>query len=662
LLLCGLVISALADSDMRGVWFWQSGGLYGSTYVIADPTLRTQNINWMQYHGIDRVYGSYGSFVGTSNEANVVAWNAELDAAGIESHLLLGGAAPILDDPVTPVGALSNLLDKITSRFVDFNAGLTDAAERFDAIHLDIEPQQLPEWDLYPDAGDLPLRLENRRQLYLKLRDTFQAIRNHLVAEGVGTTLLFADLNDWVDKITPSIRFKWETAAERAQYYADLAQELDGITLMSYELPTFPEISSRVSWETSSVSGMAVRIGLDVDVGVSNTWPTVAAFWDMADQVETAFGEERGIDIHSYADIRSQYTLATVDGVTVATGIGVGVGITPGVAVFVGEKSVDLETWEPAGMVHVGRGGFEFLFPIDADHGYFRIGLYGEDAPYKDRPGPYAVSPAETGMIHTARTLHYTVTSPVKTANEPSHPLIVFSPDENQPADVFNTLAHRLASWGGVCIAVGHPAGPETNRSARAGDLREIIDRALAGTIAPRQTAGRIDSRRVAAIGQGVGSTTVLKLCGLQFSPSGQGSPPVHLTDSRVRAAVAFSPRVAGADGITSNSWQTLSAPAMFISGSSDVTPAVQVPSARKQGFRNMPSGGGYQLWLDGAEHTDFTDVGILRRGDAILQWYTQAILAFLDAELNSDGAAALWLRAQTANRLSRGAHRLDWK
>ena len=176
----GSGIDLRGDSDQRGVWMWQSGGVYGSLYVISTSLLRTQHINWLQYKGIDRVYGSFGNFVGGVNEPNVIAWNDALDAAGIESHLLLGGSGAILDNPVTPDGDLLSLLNKITSRYVNFNASLLDPAQRFDGIHLDLEPQQLSEWDWYPT--DIPARLENRRQLYLKLRDTYEAIRNHLIA------------------------------------------------------------------------------------------------------------------------------------------------------------------------------------------------------------------------------------------------------------------------------------------------------------------------------------------------------------------------------------------------------------------------------------------------------------------------------------------------
>ena len=99
-----------------------------------------------------------------------------------------------------------------------------------------------------------------------------------------------------------------------------------------------------------------------------------------------------------------------------------------------------------------------------------------------------------------------------------------------------------------------------------------------------------------------------------------------------------------------------------MISGSLDVTPAVGVATDRLAVFDALAAGEVYQVWLDGARHVDFVEAGIVEKGELFWPWTAQAVLAFCERRETCSGAAWLWLRAQTVDRLSGGVHRLDWR
>ena len=87
----------------HGVWFWGSTTLpdsssspYGSTVVVGDVAKENDLIIFFDYHDVKRVYGSYQNRP-VSEPAVIAAWNGKLDAAGIQSQLLIDGDA--VNDP-----------------------------------------------------------------------------------------------------------------------------------------------------------------------------------------------------------------------------------------------------------------------------------------------------------------------------------------------------------------------------------------------------------------------------------------------------------------------------------------------------------------------------------------------------------------------------------
>jgi hypothetical protein len=91
----------------------------------------------------------------------------------------------------------------------------------------------------------------------------------------------------------------WTDAAERSQWFADIAVSLTGYTLMAFDQTSFNAISNSVSWERTNTFGQDVRVGLEADIGATQTWVNLPAFNAMMQTVETTFGPGDAVDIQS---------------------------------------------------------------------------------------------------------------------------------------------------------------------------------------------------------------------------------------------------------------------------------------------------------------------------------------------------------------------------
>jgi hypothetical protein len=165
------MVAILPANKHRAIWFWgSSSSPYGSANIVGNNALENQTIAFFNNKRIRRVYGSYGNRPEADNEPEVIAaWNFKLQAAGIQSQFLMAENTWIFSDN------WPSFLTKVTNRVIEFNAapGRT-AAEKFDALHLDIEPQALKASDgvtAWSDLTDV-----GRRDYLFKLRDTFSSI------------------------------------------------------------------------------------------------------------------------------------------------------------------------------------------------------------------------------------------------------------------------------------------------------------------------------------------------------------------------------------------------------------------------------------------------------------------------------------------------------
>jgi len=303
LLLCPAFSQA---SKHRAVWFWQDAGSpYGASNIVGNNVLENQTVAILQNRMVKRVYGSYGQHPVT-NAAVIAGWNAKLEAAGIQSQFLMSENTWIF--PSNHAGFLM----KISERVIDFNnAPGRTAAQKFDGLHLDIEPQALGEWSGLSAAG--------KRNYLLLLRDTYAAVRQHLTNEGAPAFPVYADLPVWFDNLpVDGGSIGWSGAAERDQWFADIAVSLTGISLMAFERTTLSSISNGVAWERANISGADVRVGLEADVGAGLTWATLADFNVMIENVEGAFGPGDAVEIQSYTLWREAIAAGPIVSVAVA--------------------------------------------------------------------------------------------------------------------------------------------------------------------------------------------------------------------------------------------------------------------------------------------------------------------------------------------------------
>ena len=140
---------------------------YGSNNVVGNAALEADCLAFFKLHHVDRVYGSYGTRP-VWDQAAIAIWNEKLDCLRIESQLLLEGVT------VNTPADIANYLGKISDRLIDFNdAFIGEPSKQFDALHLDIEPQQTP-----PYQGGTAA---DKRAVLEDLLNCYAAIRNLLM-------------------------------------------------------------------------------------------------------------------------------------------------------------------------------------------------------------------------------------------------------------------------------------------------------------------------------------------------------------------------------------------------------------------------------------------------------------------------------------------------
>ena len=185
----------------------------------------------------------------------------------------------------------NNLLTvHIQPKLIDFNAAATNAAQRYDALHLDIEPHGLPQWGTNTPAG--------RKDYLFQLRDTFQAVRTYLDQNGASDIPVYADLPVWYDQLSTPVG--WNSTAERDAWFAALGQSLAGISLMAYERDTAASIENGVAWELQNFTNEC-RIALEANVGTNgNTWPNFSALMIMLQAEEQTGSPPRRLDVHDF--------------------------------------------------------------------------------------------------------------------------------------------------------------------------------------------------------------------------------------------------------------------------------------------------------------------------------------------------------------------------
>jgi len=271
---------ALMGAETRGIWWYSArGDSWGAEQVLGDSVREAEVIHFLQEWNIGQVYCGFNARL-RGKVPLLRAWNTKLHAAGRSSQLLLDENTWIYPQHRAKLLALH-----IQHDLIDFNATAANPRQRYDALHLDIEPQGLPEWKTLSPAG--------RKELLFMLRDTFQQVRLYLNQHGAADISVYADLPVWYDQVPEPVG--WSSIAERDDWFADLGKSLAGISLMAYEQKTPGSMENKVGWEVQNFKG-EVRIGLKASIGAGKTWNSLGDFVAMI-QTQEAAKPLRKVDI-----------------------------------------------------------------------------------------------------------------------------------------------------------------------------------------------------------------------------------------------------------------------------------------------------------------------------------------------------------------------------
>jgi predicted dienelactone hydrolase len=178
----------------------------------------------------------------------------------------------------------------------------------------------------------------------------------------------------------------------------------------------------------------------------------------------------------------------------------------------------------------------------------------------------------------------------------------------------------------------------------RVRDVKAVLDQLGRWNESPgHPLARRADLRRVGMSGHSFGAVTTQAVSG-QRAPGG-----LALTDSRIRAAIAMSPSRPRRGGDAAEAFGSVGIPWLLMTGTKDLAPIGGADlESRLAVFPALPPGGKYELVLDGAEHSAFTDRAL--PGDTATRNpnHHRVILAlttaFWDAWLREDPDARRWL------------------
>ena len=203
--------AAAASAPVHGLWVWKS------PTVLAAPRAAEALEDFCKSQGINEVYVSVSSRSAASEEKQLAHLISLLHRSDIRVEALLSNT-----DADEPGKHRETLLDHVRE-IVRFNQ--EHPTDRFDGIHLDVEPQQRPENKGTGNLGFLP-----------GLADAFQAVR--AVAEPAGLSVN-ADIQNKLLKGDLSQRKMLLSAVPR-------------LTLMMYELSS-PGDGESVEQKTEKV-------------------------------------------------------------------------------------------------------------------------------------------------------------------------------------------------------------------------------------------------------------------------------------------------------------------------------------------------------------------------------------------------------------------------
>lgn len=179
----------------------------------------------------------------------------------------------------------------------------------------------------------------------------------------------------------------------------------------------------------------------------------------------------------------------------------------------------------------------------------------------------------------------------------------------------------------------------------RVDDVKTVLDQlAVMNADAGSPLLGKLNLDQVAMTGHSFGAITTQAVSG-QLLKNGA----IGLRDGRIRAAVVLSPSSPMVKSEAERSFSQVDIPWLLMTGTDDVVAiANQTVESRKAVFKALPKGSKYQVVLNGAEHSAFTDRALPGDKKPRNPNHHRSILAlstaFLDAYLKSNQDALNWL------------------
>jgi predicted dienelactone hydrolase len=178
----------------------------------------------------------------------------------------------------------------------------------------------------------------------------------------------------------------------------------------------------------------------------------------------------------------------------------------------------------------------------------------------------------------------------------------------------------------------------------RVGDVTAVLDQLARWNAAPEHALSkRLDLDRVGMSGHSFGAVTTQAVSGQRFL-GGRS-----FTDPRIKAAIVMSPSAPRHGGDAATAFGSVRIPWLLMTGTKDVAPIGGATlESRLAVFPALPPGSKYELVLDGAEHSAFTDRALPGDSSPRNPNHHRAILAlstaFWDAFLRGDENARRWL------------------
>jgi predicted dienelactone hydrolase len=258
-------------------------------------------------------------------------------------------------------------------------------------------------------------------------------------------------------------------------------------------------------------------------------------------------------------------------------------------------------------------------------------------------------------------------------------PLLIYLPATKSPAPVV-LFSHGLggsnkgsafmgkhwAARGYVAVFVQHPGSDEgvwrgkpfaerlpamrkaaglDNFMLRVKDIPVVLDQLDQWNQNPNHAlAGRLDMKKVGMSGHSFGAVTTQAVSGQTFPLGG-----TSLTDKRIKAAISFSPSSPRKGIEPKEAFGSVKVPWMLMAGTKDVAPiGDQDVKSRLVVFPALPSGGKYELVLENAEHSVFTERPLPGDKEKRNPNHRRVILAlstaFWDTYLRDHAEAKAWL------------------